>query len=81
MDGRQPNYSEGATLAELAEIIISYNGHNGMNLDGGGSTALSMEGVNGKAVLINSPIDQRIPGSQRPVANHLGIFASPVADQ
>lgn len=81
VDGRQPNYSEGATLAELAEIIIAYNGHDGMNLDGGGSTTLAMEGKNGRAALLNSPIHQRIPGRQRPVANHLGIFASPVVDQ
>lgn len=47
-----------------------------MNLDGGGSTTLVMEGDNGQPVLLNSPIDSRIPGRERAVANHLGIFAS-----
>ncbi len=76
VDGRQPNYSEGATLAELAEIIIEQGGYFGMNLDGGGSTTLVKEGRLGRAEVLNSPIDHRIPGWQRPVGNHLGISAN-----
>jgi hypothetical protein len=77
IDGRQPNYSEGATLQELAEILISKGAQTGMNLDGGGSSTLAVEGENGRPELLNSPIHQRIPGRQRPVGNHLGIFANP----
>ena len=75
VDGRQPNYSEGVTVAGLAEIILAYGGDTAMNLDGGGSTTLAAEGEAGEPVLLNSPIDNRIPGRERPVANHLGIFA------
>lgn len=75
VDGRQPNYSEGATLSELGEIIIEQGGHFGMNLDGGGSTTLVRESRFGGAEVLNSPIDHRIPGWQRPVGNHLGIRA------
>jgi hypothetical protein len=75
VDGRQPNYSEGATLAELAEILLAHGGYTGMNLDGGGSTTLVMEGRGGRPALLNSPVDQRIPGRARPVGNHLGVFA------
>jgi exopolysaccharide biosynthesis protein len=77
VDGRQPNYSEGATLTELGEIIIEQGGYFGMNLDGGGSTTLVKEGGFGRAEVLNSPIDHRIPGWQRPVGNHLGITANP----
>ncbi len=76
VDGRQPNYSEGMTLAELGEIAIDYGAYTALNLDGGGSSTLVVEGAPGKALVLNSPIHRRIPpGRQRPVANHLGIFA------
>lgn len=76
VDGRQRNYSEGASLAELAGIIVAHGGYNGMNLDGGGSTTLVIEGENGRPEQLNSPIDNQIPGRERPVGNHLGIYAS-----
>ncbi len=75
VDGRQPNYSEGVTLVELAAIVIEFGGHTALNLDGGGSTTLAAEGASGKPVLLNSPIDNLIPGRERPVANHLGVYA------
>lgn len=77
VDGRQPRYSQGATLAELADIILENGGYFGMNMDGGGSTTLVEQGRSGKPVLVNSPIEHQIPGRQRPVGNHLGIFADP----
>jgi exopolysaccharide biosynthesis protein len=75
VDGRQPGYSEGVTLVEMAEIAHAYGAHEALNLDGGGSSTLVMEGIFGWPVAINSPIDLHIPGRQRPVGNHLGIFA------
>jgi hypothetical protein len=75
VDGRQPGYSEGATLKELADLILEFGGHSGMNMDGGGSSTMVMEEKNGKAVILNSPIDHNIPGTERTVGNHLGIFA------
>ena len=78
VDGRQPGYSEGATLAELADILIAYGGFSGMNLDGGGSSTLVIE-KNGGSQVLNSPIDNLVPGRERPVGNHLGVFAKPVS--
>jgi hypothetical protein len=76
VDGRQPNYSEGITLPELAELILASGGHTALNLDGGGSSALVIEGPDGEPAVLNSPIHGRVPpGRERPVANHLGIFA------
>lgn len=75
VDGRQPGYSEGATLAEMAELIIEFGGYQGMNMDGGGSSTLVRAGAGGKAQLLNSPVDQGIPGRERVVGNHLGIYA------
>lgn len=80
VDGRQPNYSEGVTLAELAAIIIDYGGWEGLNLDGGGSSTLVIAGQESRPDVLNSPIHTRIPGRERPIANHLGVYALPLPD-
>ena len=74
VDGRQPFYSNGATLSDLAQIFIEQGAYIAMNLDGGGSSTMVIEGENGMPLLLNSPIDNYIPGRERPVANHLGIY-------
>jgi len=64
------------TLAELAHVILEHGGYDALNLDGGGSSALVVEGADGRPRLLNSPIHGRVPpGRERPVANHLGVFA------
>ena len=74
VDGRQPFYSRGATFAELAKILIDQGAYIAMSLDGGGSSTMVIEGEEGEPVILNSPIDNYIPGRERPVANHLGIY-------
>jgi len=74
VDGRQPFYSEGATLTELAQLLIDQGAFVAMNLDGGGSSTMVIEGDDGKPKILNSPIDHYIPGTERPVGTHLGIF-------
>jgi len=74
VDGRQPFYSAGATFDELADILIAHGAYFGMSLDGGGSSTMVIEGENGEPIVLNSPIDQYVPGRERPVANHIGLF-------
>lgn len=74
VDGRQPLYSSGATFTELAQILIDEGAYIAMSLDGGGSSTMVIEGEDGKPIVLNSPIDHYIPGRERPVANHLGIY-------
>jgi uncharacterized protein YigE (DUF2233 family) len=74
VDGRQPFYSQGATFTELAQLLIDQGAYIAMNLDGGGSSTMVVEGDDGKPRLLNSPIDHYIPGTERPVATHLGIY-------
>ena len=76
VDGRQPFYSEGATFQELAELLKDQGARFAMALDGGGSSTMVVEGEFGNPVILNSPIDNYIPGRERPVANHFGIFIS-----
>jgi hypothetical protein len=76
VDGRQEGYSEGVSIPELADIAIEYGAYTALNLDGGGSSTLVIEGENGQPVVLNSPIDQNIPGRERVVANHLGVYVA-----
>ncbi|WP_243227642.1 phosphodiester glycosidase family protein [Microbacterium sp. CIAB417] len=50
VDGRQSGYSEGVTLPELADIMISLGASTAYNLDGGGSSTMYFNGQ-----VINSP--------------------------
>jgi hypothetical protein len=74
VDGRQWRYSEGVTLAELSELLLELGVEDALNLDGGGSSTLVMESARGPH-LLNAPIHTYIPMRERPVGNHLGIFA------
>ena len=78
IDGKQPRYSEGATLDELAGLLERYGAHNAIRLDEGGSATLVIQHDPGEAEVLNRPVAARLPGYERPVANHLGIFARPI---
>jgi exopolysaccharide biosynthesis protein len=70
VDGRQPGWSIGATLPELAQMMLGAGAWHAINLDGGGSSALwhrDREATAGR--VLNRPSDGRV----RPVANHLGV--------
>ncbi|MFC1526963.1 phosphodiester glycosidase family protein, partial [Candidatus Latescibacterota bacterium] len=72
VDGRQPGYSVGMSLAELADLMarkLTYfarsrsNAYQAINLDGGGSTTMVV-----RRQVVNRPSDQT---GERPVANAL----------
>jgi len=70
VDGRQGGYSVGMTLFELADYMLEWGVFQGINLDGGGSTTMVINGV-----VKNSPSD----GTERTVANALmAISLAPV---
>ena len=64
IDGRQANYSVGATTGQAAYILKALGAYTGLNLDGGGSSAMIVNGATA-----NKPSDN----PQRPVANGLMI--------
>jgi exopolysaccharide biosynthesis protein len=75
IDGRQPGYSVGVTTSDEAALMIDLGVFDGLNLDGGGSTALVQAGAGGSPDLIDSPsgsfgVVERLDG------NNLGVFAS-----
>jgi exopolysaccharide biosynthesis protein len=75
VDGRRPG-SVGATEGELALILGQLGAHEGLNFDGGGSTALALRCPGGKIRPVNTPIHGLIPGKERAVAACLGIRTS-----
>ncbi len=66
VDGRQPGYSLGMTLPELAAFLKEHGAYNAINLDGGGSTTLIIGGK-----IANHPSDA---AGERPVANGWILF-------
>lgn len=58
VDGRQPGYSEGLALDELAELMQSLGCWEAHNLDGGGSSILLMKRAGEALETINSPSDR-----------------------
>jgi len=71
-DGRRLK-SGGLNEAELAMLLRRLGSYNGLNLDGGGSSALAMRFPDGKTKTVNTPVHNNVPGSQRAVATCLGI--------
>lgn len=74
VDGRQPRYSLGAELDELAQLLVDLGADEALSLDGGGSSALVVRDPGGSPRLLGSPIADRVPGRERPIANHIGVF-------
>lgn len=63
VDGRQPGSSLGLSLEEGAQLMIGLGAVTAMNLDGGGSTAMAIEGS-----LINVPSE---PAGERAIGDAL----------
>ena len=78
VDGRQAGIAEGVTIDEFAALIIEHGGYSALNLDGGGSSVLVMQGADGIPIQVSSPTDQDVVGKERPIANHFGIYAQPL---
>ncbi len=68
VDGRQPGLSIGMSYKELGDYMKTWGVHNGLNLDGGGSSTMVVRGA-----IVNSPSDI---GGERSVANSLLLISN-----
>ena len=66
VDGRQPGYSVGMTLRQFAELLARLGAWRALNLDGGGSTTMVVDGA-----VVNRPSD---PGGERAVSSALLVL-------
>ncbi len=72
VDGRQPGYSDGMNLYEMAEFLLGQGVKDAINLDGGGSTTMAVRKQGDAAVkLVNSPSD----GRERYVGNSIQLVS------
>jgi phosphodiester glycosidase len=78
VDGRQTGYSEGLTMIEAGNYMMSYGATEGIDLDGGGSSTMVMNFYNDAFAgqVLNSPSD----GSERSVGVNVALFALPNGD-
>ncbi|MBQ6848269.1 MAG: phosphodiester glycosidase family protein [Clostridia bacterium] len=72
VDGREKEYSNGASLVELSEAMIRHGAQIALNLDGGGSSTLIIN-ENQKLVMVNRPakLITQEKNEPRPVYNAL----------
>jgi exopolysaccharide biosynthesis protein len=88
IDGRQPGYSVGASLGDLADWLVRFGAHDGLNLDGGGSTTM-VRAEGDKFMVLNRPSGVALGSSdileklgreraQRSNGNNFGVFAKPL---
>lgn len=71
VDGRQPAWSVGMRLDELATLLLALGAVDAINLDGGGSTAMVVRDPSGGGLaLINRPSDRE---GERAVGNALAV--------
>lgn len=64
VDGREPGYSRGVTMTELADILVSLGASTAYNLDGGGSAEMWFDG---------SVVNQPSNGGERATSDILYI--------
>jgi hypothetical protein len=72
IDGRR-NGSIGATEEETALLLRLLGSWEGINFDGGGSSALAMRFTDGTVKTVNTPIHNGIPGLERAAAGCIGV--------
>jgi len=73
IDGRRAA-SIGSTEAETALLLNILGSHNGINFDGGGSSALAMRLTNNNVRVVNTPVHGGVPGIERAVAGCIGVY-------
>ena len=66
VDGRQAGYSVGMNLSELAAFLLELGATDAMNLDGGGSTTMFLDGK-----IVNKPSDKE---GERSVSDVILVF-------
>jgi len=72
IDGRRADWSAGVSQSEEAAFMFALGAYNAINLDGGGSTALVVEGSNGLPQELNRPSGN----AERYNGNNFGVYAN-----
>ena len=81
IDGRQKNFSEGATSKETGKLLKKYGAYNGIYMDGGGSATLTVWDPDGKFKGFKAPhkegthtLNHQPKGYERLVGCNVGFY-------
>ena len=77
-DGRQLDWSMGLGHEALIDLFRKLGASDAISLDGGGSATMAARGPAGP-LLLSRPIHTGVPGRERPVANHVGVFVDGIS--
>lgn len=77
VDGRQSKFAEGMSAKELTQFFVAnFNPQYALNMDGGGSTAMCVEGLgNASTHVVDVPINDNKKGNERARDTHFIIVA------
>ena len=77
VDGRQSKFAEGMSAKELTQFFVAnFNPQYALNMDGGGSTAMCVEGLgNSSTHVVDVPINDNKKGNERARDTHFIIVA------
>ena len=78
VDGDQRPYSAGVDRPSLTALLLRHGVHHALGLDGGGSSTMVVADESGGLRLMSRPVQGGVPGVERPVGNHIGIYALPL---
>ncbi|TYC66431.1 phosphodiester glycosidase family protein [Streptomyces sp. CB01881] len=80
LDGNEEaSWPYGGGFYDIAQWLIIAGADTGLNLDGGGSTAMACRDSNNSPVLMNVPYGTEAgPGVQRVVGNYFGVVSQPL---
>ncbi|MFH8680336.1 phosphodiester glycosidase family protein [Streptomyces lydicus] len=73
-------WPNGGAFYDIAQWLIIAGAAKGLNLDGGGSTAMACRDGNDNPILMNVPYGaESFPGVQRAVGNFFGVITQPLS--
>jgi hypothetical protein len=78
LDGRQPGWSDGADWYNTALWLQRFGAYDGINVDGGGSTTLTMADCQGKSIRLNRSSYVFTYGRERIIGHNFGVYAKPL---
>ena len=78
IDGRQSGWSDGADFHDTGEWLKRFGAYDGINVDGGGSTTMTVADCVGHAVRLNRSSYVAAYGRERNTGHNFGIYAKPL---
>ncbi len=78
IDGRQSGYSDGALDGDSGLWLLQFGGWDGIDMDGGGSTAMYMGDCAGNPLPLGHSSYIAAWGRERYTGSHIGVYAPPL---